>query len=367
MPTTLEVLTPSGYQNFYGVTRNEHHHYLKFTLSDGKSIMTALKHRFIIDSKEVFADSLDVGDYLTLEVFIQYIERIDTEDGEWFYDLLSVENGAVFNHDGNIVSHNSFLGNSNTLVSPEALLSLMAADPVEYRNSVRYYTVPTEGHKYVMTVDPAKGRGQDYSTFTVIDITQKPFIQVATYRDNLISPLIFPGVIVQVAKMYNDAIVVIENNNGGEVVANGVYYEYEYENTFVESSVKSGGVGINMTSKVKRIGCSNLKDLIETYNLVVVDADCIIELSCFETSGSSYEASDGNHDDLVMNLVLFSWFVSSAAFGDVSNIDLTNMLYSERLREMEEDVPSFGIIESYEPTLSPEFLALRAQRDAWSL
>lgn len=367
MPTQLEVLTPSGYQQFYGVTRNEHHHYLKFEFSNGYSLSTALKHKFIINGLETFADSLVVGDCLNDTTIISSITRVDTPEGEWFYDLLSVENGSIFYHDDNILSHNSFLGNSNTLVSSEALLTLMAADPIEYRNSVRYFTEPVEGNSYVMACDPAKGRGQDYSTFTVIDITKKPFTQVATYRDNLISPLIFPGIIVQVAQMYNNAICLIENNNGGEVVANGVYYEYEYENTFVESTVKSGGVGVNMTSKVKRIGCSNLKDLIETYNLVIVDADAILELSCFEVSGSSYEASAGNHDDLVMNLVLFAWFVSSAAFGEVSNIDLTNMMYSERLREMEEDVPSFGIIESYEPALSPEFEALKSQREAWCL
>ena len=60
--------------------------------------------------------------------------------------------------------------------------------------------------------------------------------------------------------------------------------------------------------------------------------------------GGSYSASTGNHDDLVMNLVMFAWFVSSDAFGDMSDTDLKSMLYQDRVREMEDDVMPFGII-----------------------
>jgi hypothetical protein len=196
-----------------------------------------------------------------------------------------------------------------------------------------------------MTVDVSKGRGQDYSTFNVLDITTGLFEQVATFRDNMISPMIFPDVIVKVAKQYNEALVIIENNDVGQVVCNDVYYEYEYENTFVESSVKRGGVGVTMTKRVKRIGCSNLKDLIELGKLKVVDGETIQELSTFEIKGSSYEATQGNHDDLVMNLVMFAWFVSSEAFGDISTIDLKEMLFSEKMKQIEEDVPPFGEID----------------------
>ena len=84
---------------------------------------------------------------------------------------------------------------------------------------------------------------------------------IKNYQSNLIDE--FPDIIVKVAKMYNEALVIIENNDVGQVVCNDVYYEYEYENTFVESTVKRGGVGVTMTKRVKRIGCSNLKDLVE--------------------------------------------------------------------------------------------------------
>jgi hypothetical protein len=193
-----------------------------------------------------------------------------------------------------------------------------------------------------MLVDVSKGRGQDYSTYNIIDITDGKFEQVATYRSNLISPLIFPDLIVSDAKFYNDAMVVIESNDAGVVVCNAVYYEHEYENMFVESSVKSGGIGVTMTKRVKRIGCSNLKDLIEMDKLKLHDANTIAELSTFQVRGSSYQASAGNHDDLVMNLVLFAWFVSSDAFGDLSELDLKALIYRDRAKEIEEDLPPIG-------------------------
>jgi hypothetical protein len=239
---------------------------------------------------------------------------------------------------------NNFLGTANTLVSSNCLLSLKPEHPKKIELNVNYYQAPQVDHTYVMCVDVSKGRGQDYSTFTVMDITTGRFEQVATFRDNMISPMIFPDIIVKVARMYNEALVIIENNDVGQVVCNDVYYEYEYENTFVESSVKRGGVGVTMTKRVKRIGCSNLKDLVELGKVSIVDADTIDELTTFEIKGSSYEASQGNHDDMVMNLVMFAWFVSSEAFGNISTVDLKELLFAEKMKQIEDDVPPFGVI-----------------------
>ena len=160
----------------------------------------------------------------------------------------------------------------------------------------------------------------------------------------MISPMIFGDIIVRVGREYNEAMLIIENNDAGMVVCNDVYYEHEYENMFVESSVRKNGIGVMMTKKIKRIGCSNLKDLIELGKLSVIDENTINELSTFEVKGSSYEASAGNHDDLVMNLVMFAWFVSSEAFGDISTVDLKEMMFKEKMEQIENDVPPFGVI-----------------------
>ena len=241
---------------------------------------------------------------------------------------------------------NSFVGTSNTLLASEHLLKLKARSPIQTRGSLKIYHKFDESHQYAMFVDVSKGRGQDYSTFSVIDITARPFLQVATYRDNKISPLLFPDIIVNIAKHFGNALVVIENNDAGQVVCNAVYYEYEYENTFLESAVKSGGIGVTMTKRVKRIGCSNLKDLIEMDKLILTDAETMTELSTFEANGSSYEASQGNHDDMVMNMVLFAWFVSTDAFGNnLENFSLKDMLMEGMNEQAYDDLPPFGFID----------------------
>ena len=240
---------------------------------------------------------------------------------------------------------NEAIGSSNTLISANALLGMKSGNIKKTYQDVKIYKEVEEDHQYMMMVDVSKGRGQDYSTFSVIDITKGEFEQVATYRDNLISPLIFPDIIIKIAKVYNEAMVLIENNDAGQVVCNTVYYEYEYDNTFVESSVKRGGIGVTMTKRVKRIGCSNLKDLIEMGKLKINDSETIRELASFESKGSSFQAAQGNHDDLVMNLVLFAWFVSSEAFGNISDINLKEILFSQKMQEIEDDIPPFGVIE----------------------
>ena len=251
----------------------------------------------------------------------------------------------------------AFLGSSATLIEADTLLGLQARPPIKMWRDISYFVEPAEGHQYIMTVDVSKGRGQDYSTCSVFDVTEKTFVLVATYRSNVISPLLFPEYIVRLAKTYNNALVIIENNDSGDVVCNAVYYDYEYENTFVSSSVKSGGIGVRMTKRVKRIGCSNLKDLIESGRLEVYDANLIQELSSFEPHGDSFAASGNNHDDLVMNAVMFSWFVSSDLFASYSNHSLTDLLYSEHVKEMEEDVVPFGFLSSHDSIDTPGMAA----------
>ena len=240
---------------------------------------------------------------------------------------------------------NTFHGTGNTLIAPEILLGMQAKKPIKSTTEMRIYKEPEEVHEYMMFVDVAKGRGQDYSTFSIIDMSVRPFEQVAVYQDNRISPLLFPDVIYKYANMYNEAFIVIESNDQGSVVCNGLYYDLEYENIFVESAVKANSIGVTMTRKIKRIGTSNIKDLIEQRKLKINDAETILELSTFEARGNSYEASTGNHDDLVMNLVLFGWFSTNAFFAELTDIDMKSLLYSERIKAMEEEIVPVGFFE----------------------
>jgi hypothetical protein len=252
---------------------------------------------------------------------------------------------------------NNFHGTGNTLINANSLLKLKSRQPIYSMNNTNVYYTPvkagkdeetgniTPDHIYMMFVDVARGRGQDYSTFNLIDITERPFKQVATYRDNMISPLLFPDVIRKYARLYNNAIVVIENNDQGAVVCNGLYYDLEYENTYVSSTVKSDGIGVFMDKKVKKIGCSNIKDLVEQNKINIVDAQTIVEMSTFVAKGQSYEASSNNHDDLMMNLVLFGWFSSTPMFSEMMDSNMRTFIYSQQAKQIEDEVLPFGFIE----------------------
>jgi hypothetical protein len=252
---------------------------------------------------------------------------------------------------------NNFHGTGNTLINANTLLKLKAKQPIYSMNGVNVYETPvkaskneetgesTPDHTYMMFVDVSKGRGQDYSTFNVIDITCRPFKQVATFRDNMISPLLYPDILRKYARLYNNAIVVIENNDQGTVVCNGLYYDLEYENTYVSSTVKSDGIGVFMDKKVKRIGCSNIKDLVEQNKIDINDADTIVEMSTFVAKGQSYEASSNGHDDLMMNLVLFGWFATTPMFTEMLDSNMRSFIYAQQAKQIEDEVLPFGFIE----------------------
>jgi len=239
---------------------------------------------------------------------------------------------------------NQAIGSTDTLISAQCLLGLKVHPPIHNHESVRVYAHPEPDHRYIMTVDVAKGRGQDYSTFIVVDTTVRPFQIAAIYRNNMISPLLFPDIIYKYGHHYNDAYVIVESNDVGALVATALYYELEYENMFVESMVSSKAIGLNMTKKIKRIGCSNLKDIVEQSKIDIVDADIIEELCTFEGKGNSYEAADGCHDDLVMTLVSFAWFLSTDLFNEITSIDFKDMIYREKIKMINDDLPFAGFL-----------------------
>lgn len=264
-------------------------------------------------------------------------------DAEWKKQTIANTSQLQFDQEFG----NTFFGTGDTLINSETLMSLRAQQPIRIleNGNLLVYKETKKDHQYIMTVDVSKGRGQDYSTFTLIDVSVRPFEQVAVYRNNTISPLLYPNIIYKYATVYNDAYVVVESNDQGTVVCNGLYHDLEYENVHVESAVKANAIGIEITRRSKRLGCSAFKDLLENGKLKVVDENTILEISTFEAKGQSYEASDGNHDDIVMNLVMFGYFVSTQFFADMTDIDLKQMLFDQKMKEIEDDVVPFGFID----------------------
>jgi len=254
-----------------------------------------------------------------------------------------------------------FLGSAGTLIHPTKLRTLANVAPIKNWQDVEIYEEPKQDAIYTMSVDVSRGVGLDYSAFIVVDISQMPYKLVAKYRSKDISPLLYPTIIYNVAKHYNEAYVLVEINDIGQQVADILHQDLEYEN-MLATSVKgragqqiSGGfsgsssMGIRTTKQVKRIGCSNLKDLVEQDKFIVQDYETIVELSTFISKGGSYESEEGSHDDLVMCCVLFSWLAKQTYFRDITNTDIRQKIYDEKLRMLDDQALPFAIIDDGQP------------------
>jgi len=247
-----------------------------------------------------------------------------------------------------------FMGSAGTLLSAAALKSLAFVKPMHLsENGIKVYQAPIPEHTYAVVVDTSRGKGLDYSAFSVIDVTSLPYRQVCTYKDNNISPLVYPSIIKRVADYYNQAYVLVEINDNGQQIVDSLFEDYEYENILSTVDLKGKIAltwgygnksyrGIRTTKSVKRLGCSLLKNLIEGQKLIVQDFETISELSTFIARGSSYEAEEGSHDDLVMTLVLFSWMTNQQFFAELTNVDIKAKLHQEQMRQIEEEqLPTF--------------------------
>lgn len=248
-----------------------------------------------------------------------------------------------------------FLGSSGTLISAVALRQLSFVKPVTNAgiDNLKIYEEVKKDNVYFISVDTSRGKGLDYSAFTVVDATTLPYKVVATYKDNDISPLVYPAILKQVGTYYNNAYQLVETNDNGQQIVDILFDDYEYEN--ILSSVEAGksklnkkllvnfgygqksGRGIKTTKSVKRLGCALLKNLIERQQLIIQDYDIIAELSTFVSNGVSYEAEDGSHDDLVMCLVLFSWLTNQKFFEDMTNVNVRRKINEEHLKMIEDE------------------------------
>lgn len=226
-----------------------------------------------------------------------------------------------------------FLGAANTLINGFVLSKLEWVDKIQ--EDFMKYKEPEKDHKYILTVDCAEGRDADYSVVQVIDVTKMPFEQVAIYRSNKVSPLLFPQIIMQKAIEYNNAWVYIELNSVGYQVAKDLYIDLEYENVIVD---QSKDLGMKQTKRSKALGCSMLKDLIEKYKLILHDRETILELRDFVQKGQQYEARTDCHDDTVMALVIFQYLATQERFNDYleTNYNFVNQMFNEELKELEE-------------------------------
>ena len=251
-----------------------------------------------------------------------------------------------------------FIGSSATLISGTKLRSLAFHDPLYTLDDLAVFDEPIPGRIYIATVDCSEGVEQDYSTINVIDATEAPYKQVARYRSNKIPLLFLPTVIYSVGKKYNEAFVLIETNNIGQQVVDILHYDLEYENIYKlehhhikGQSISSGfkravSFGVRTTKSVKKIGCANLKTLIENNKLIINDFETIAELNTFVRIRDTYSAEEGHNDDIVMGLVIFAWLTAQSYFKDSTNIDIRKLMLEENNMLVDESMTPFGFVDN---------------------
>lgn len=330
------IKTPYGFVSFDGITKKQGRSvHIQF---DNTILKCSLTHKVqLLNGKFIEAKYLKPGNIVLPNSRVVSIKIIDELD---LFDLVNVNNKDNSYYTNNVVSHNcEFLGSSNTLVDGKFLATIPFSKPIYSKNSLNEFEQPNKSHSYVMTVDVARGRGLDHSAFIVYDITEMPFKVVATYKNNSITAVEFPLIIKKIAEFYNEALVVIENNDLGESVCNTLWYDLEYVNMIWtdhgEITSTGGNIGIRTTNTVKKKGSSKIATIIEQNQIVLSDFRIIQELQGYSLQKTGvYAAEDTNiNDDLCTCLFLFGWLTNDPFFesltGFNNNQKLTHQFESE--------------------------------------
>ena len=323
------------------------------TVSSGKKtkvIIISTPHGMNMFYKLWHDAELKKNEYVTTDV---HWSQVPGRDDAWKEQTIANTSEAQFK----VEFECEFLGSVDTLISASKLRVMPYEDPLRQNRGLAVYEDVKEEHNYIVTVDVSRGIGGDASAFTVMDTTEIPYKLVARYKNNEIKPIIFPNIIVDVAKNYNNAYILCEVNDIGGQVADIIQFDLEYENLLMAAmrgragqqlgqgfSGKKTQLGVKMSTATKQVGCSNLKALIEEDKLHISDYDTIAELTTFIQKGNSFQAEDGCHDDLAMCLVMFAWMAMQDYFKEMHDNDVRARIYADQRDSIEQDMAPFGFI-----------------------
>ena len=341
-----DYLIDDGYGNFVefeGIQQLRKRRTITITFDDQSTLTATLNHRVLLKNN-AFIDvcKLKVGSVLQNNIRVVKI-RLNDVNADVF-DIVNSETGTYWTN--NIISHNcSFVGSSNTLIDSNVLSNLTYDSPIDERNDVRYFAYPAQQHNYIMTVDVSRGRGLDYTAFSVIDITSSPYHIVCTFKNNTISPNVeLPVLLNKIGRMYNMALIVVENNDLGESVGNALWYDWEYDNlvwTHNEQIAGHGAIGVKTTRKVKSVGTNAMKSLIENHQLILHDFRIIQELSVYVRQKKGlFGAQDTSiNDDLCSCVFLFGWLTQQTYFQDLTNSNINQTIGKKFVNEVDDYLP----------------------------
>ncbi len=279
--------------------------------------------------------------------------QVPGRDDKWKAETISNTSERQFTQEFEC----EFLGSVDTLITAAKLRCLTFEEPISRSKGLDIYEEPKKGSEYLITVDVARGIGGDYSAFIVFDITTVPYSIVGKYRNNEIKPMLFPNIINDVARAYNNAWVLCEVNDVGDTVASILNYDLEYPNVLMSAMRGRAGqiigqgfsgtktqLGVKMSITVKKQGCANLKQIVEDDKLLFRDYEILNELTTFIQKKQSWEADEGFHDDLVMCMVIFAWLVQQEYFKEMTDNDVRQRIYDEQKNQIEQDMAPFGFI-----------------------
>jgi len=324
------------------------------TISSGKStkmVIVSTPHGMNMYYK-LWTDSVNkLNDYIPVDV---HWSEVPGRDEKWKEETIRNTSKEQFASEFEC----EFLGSIDTLISPSKIKTMPYVPPLESRGGLDIFERPDKNKIYVCTVDVARGITKDYSAFVIFDVTQMPYKVVAKYRNNEIKPLVFPNIIEQTCKAFNRAHVLVEVNDLGGQISDAIHFDLEYDNVLMTTqrgragqvlgtgfSGRGSQLGIRMTKQIKKIGCSNLKTIVEADKIVINDFNIIGEMSTFARRHNSWMAEEGCNDDLMTCLIIFGWLSNQTYFKELSNSDVRSKLYEEQSNIIEQDMAPFGFID----------------------
>ena len=352
-----DYLIDDGYGNFVdfqGINLVGKRKTVQLGLSNDQQLTTTGNHRILNDDNSfITVDKVRVG--ATIHNDVQIVSKRKIDGYNDVFDIVGSETGTYWTN--GVISHNcSFVGSSNTLIDSAILSNLTYDNPIAQRNDVRYFKYPIQDHTYVITVDVSRGRGLDYTAFSVIDISNSPYEVVCTFKNNTISPNVeLPVLLNKIGRMYNLALILVENNDLGESVGNALWFDWEYDNlvwTHNEQIAGHGVIGVKTTRKVKSVGNNALKSLIENHQIILHDFRYLQELAVYVRQKKGlYGAQDTKiNDDLTATMWLFGWLTQQTYFQDLTDNNINQTIGQKFADEVDDYLPMGFLVDGINDT-----------------
>tara|TARA_B100000900_G_scaffold415394_1_gene445136 strand:+ start:3133 stop:4764 length:1632 start_codon:yes stop_codon:yes gene_type:complete len=295
------------------------------------------------------------NDYVPIEV---HWSEVPGRDAKWKEETIRNTSESQFASEFEC----EFLGSIDTLISPAKIKATPYKTPLKTNGRLSIFEEPVKGHTYLCTVDVARGTLKDFSAFIIFDVTELPYRVVATFRDNEIKPILFPEMIAKVCTQYNKAHILVEVNDIGAQISDGLHFEIEYDNILMTTqkgragqilgamfSQRGSQLGVRMTKQIKKMGTANIKAIIESDKLVINDFNIVGEMSTYTRKNQSWQAEEGCNDDYMTCLVILGWVANQRYFKEMTDRNIRAEMYKEQEKLIEQDMAPFGFVDDGTP------------------